>query len=284
MSFCRSSSSPALLVCVAPLVRTAPLILAALLAGSLFGCRTEIEIPRGPVLKELSDRYEDPDGAILSETMAEIAERALSELAAWDNLGHLGFVIDTIEGVGQAVKRAGGAGEGISISGVTYVDNVCPGFSGEAENPDNGHLRMTLTLRDSFVEEVVWGDFTDCKMNFSGIDVKLTSTLDLYLGGPVPLSRLNFDSVLVRAAGEVEIDGEVLEFDESARIIEGDFFEILVPSGGGDIVVGFQDDLTAVSVRTSTGAFCCDFEARFCDGVDGQDCAAPVASGTRFLW
>lgn len=266
----------------------APLRFLALGAVSfplLTGCHEKIDIPEGPDLEALGELYDSPQGTFGPDNMAEIVDQALKELATWEELGRLGFVIETVEGVGEAVREAAGNSEGISLSGVTYVDSVCPGFPGDEEgDPDNGILKMTVTLKDSFVEEVIWGDFTACKMNFGGRNVTLTSSMDLYLGGPVPLSNLRFDAVVIRVEGEVKLEDETTDFSSDARISGGDFFELRVPADGGDVILGFEDDLTSVAVRSLDGAYCCDFDNRSCSQVDGQDCKAPVVEGTRFTW
>jgi hypothetical protein len=254
----------------------------AVCASGLLSCN-ELVVPEGPDLSQIDQLYEEPKGILNEENIQEIVENALVKLQSLENLGKFGFVIDTLENVNETIKSVATADDGsiLKISGSTDVASVCPGPGAKATTASaNGNLTYTITFDRSKIGEVVWGSFNDCVVAFGENVFTINSSMDIYLGGEIPLSDLDIDTLLFRLDGGYTRNDEFfsLAFDFRVR---SDEISIRVPALDGDVIFTFG---LAVAIETREGSFCCDFENRTCFQLEGDSCEGAIAGDLSLSW
>jgi hypothetical protein len=248
------------------------------------GC-SSLEIPRGPNLEEVAEQYDSPEGQLPENEMELFTSAVEVVIETIETLGNLEFVVQTLEEVGKTIRNASKSDNDsfFKITGVSEVESICPGFGDlDATDPGNGTLDFTITFERSFVDEVIWGQFTDCRFQKAGLDVTLNSTMDLFLGEPEPLDRLRLDYLLFRLDGEYTLNGTTDSLGLDFRL-RNDAIEFRVPAVDGDVIVALKEGLEAVSVRAENSSYCCNFDERFCEGLVGNSCDSPT-DGTRISW
>lgn len=236
-------------------------------------------------MEEVAARYDNPDGTLPEVEMKGLEVAVVEALEVLQRLGNLEFVVDALREVGETIRKTASSDSSplVKVSGTSRARRLCPGLeSHPTANEANGRLEFMATFEESFLSEVVWGNFVNCQIHQFGVGVTLNSTMDAYMGGPVPLDRLRFDHLLFRLDGRYtsEERTDTLAFD--FRLVD-DALEVRLPGANGDVIAQVSKGIGAVAIRTASSSFCCDFEQHFCDQLDGDSCdSAPT--GTRLSW
>jgi len=260
--------------------------LSLLLLAEITPACNPLEVPQGPDLTDIAAIYDEPTGQITDENIEEAVNEALRTLSEIEELGNLDFVVQTLNDVGDAIRDVAKQDDGsvIKITAVTEVDQVCPGDEAKASvDPENGTLKFTVTVKDSQVEEVVWGDFAGCQVYEANQALTIDSSMDVYLGGAVPLGDLNLDSLLFRLVGEFRSSSKVTPIDLDFRI-QDDALEIRIPALDGDVVFVVGQGFENFGIETSEGSFCCDFSAKSCFQLEGATCSTAEPGDKMISW
>lgn len=262
-----------------------PLVLAT--SFGLAGCEG-LELPRGPDLAQLGRAYERPDGELDQSELASVIESAQAVYDQVQELQGLEFVIDTVEQVGEAAQEfvAAESGDPLLVDLVSRTDHVCPGQRRVASSdPANGLLHFTLTIDDSVITPVVWGELQACQaLSSEGLPVALDAVVELLLEGELSLARLDLQKFLFRVEGNADVDQVGVPVDLDFRVLADRTVEVRVPSAGGDVVFAFGRLAQRAAVRTRDLSYCCQFGLRRCVEVVSPSCDAERVGDRELTW
>jgi len=253
------------------------------LGGS--ACR-RLHVPEGPDLTAIAAIYDEPTGMVSNENIEEAVNQAMMALSLVEELGSLGFVVETLKDVGEKVKTVAKQDDGslFKVNAVSEVDSICPGSEPKASvREENGDLSFTLTVKNSSIEEVVWGEFVDCQIYQAGQGIVIDSSMDIYLGGRVPLNQLSLNSLLFQLVGEFRSSSKVTPLNLDFRLVD-DTTEIRIPAANGDVIFRFAQRQKQVALQTREGSFCCDFSKNSCFQLGGRSCTDAETGDKVISW
>lgn len=272
----------------------------------LLAC-SRLSLPEGPELATLDAAYDDPQGTVDEETIAEVVALGLRRLDAILGLGRLDFVTESLTDVSEVIKEAG-RGEADShfrLKAVASVDRNCPGDGsddgageGGQGGADSGVLSYTMRVQENGILDTVWGTFSNCEFPdpgemFPGASVlprtpgslvAYDGSMDIYLGGDLKLAELAFERFLFRLVGTFTVGGEDMAIELDFRVQRDRKTEVRVPATDGDVVFSFTPGTTLVELEAGDGSYCCDFEQRNCVLSEGNSCEDLQAGDQVLRW
>ncbi len=250
----------------------------AALAPSAVACRREtIDKPPPPDMADVLMVFEAPTGTFDDATKSAV--KAAADEAAKGLVG-LGLPQKLVDDVRAAVASSQGGDAGVVATepnteaaplfegeGFAKVTRVCGGWAAGAP-PDvaaNGSLALTVTFTDVKLDPVIWGIAERCKLLVGASRLLIdraggdATNLRIHLGGPVALREIGTRPIVVALGASAQIDDRAVRGDVAVRLLPGaSAVEVLVPAGGGQVVVTLSSALVATGVRAKNGTFTCD--------------------------
>lgn len=256
----------------------------------IFAC-SPFEVPEGPDMDALEEKYDEPKGQLSSEHVEELVDEAREAVDRLQKLGGFQFVTETLKKVHDVLHDTSDQdGDGVlPLKGSAHVRLICPGLESKASTEKgNGSLEFRVAFEDSVVQKVIWGTFDDCQMYAYDTGITLNGTIDISLGKHQPLTDLGLEIILIRLDGDVAFEGKTAPLLHDFRLV-GDQIEQRVTTEGGDVIFFFSASLLnkqlgSAGVRTAVGSFCCYFTERACYDLVGDKCDAISSGDTRITW
>lgn len=252
------------------------------------GC-VGVDIPEGPEMDELEASYVDPRGTLPHDDVEALMTGVQAGYSQVEAMGGLDIISSSLEPVSNSLEEVPSekpkVAERIEISGYTEVTRLCPGDGGSSSaGSDGGKLTYNLTIKKNALQEVLWGEFEDCGLDEGSGPARLNGSWSLSLGQPQSIGELGLNWLLFSLDGTLESDDETVPLVRSYRLSPDGTVELSFPAENGDVVFGFQLEQARAFVRTSSDSYCCDFEAKECFAVVGEDCDSADAGGERITW
>ncbi len=268
-------------------------------ALSLIACEDDVDIPAGPDMLPLVAQYNSPTGTLDQQNIKDVADQAVLEFRAIEQLGDLDFVLDTLDAVDDAIADFAAPdgdpdddlGGRVRVTGIARVQTICPGSSDRLDQEANGTLNMNVPFTESRLAPVLFGGFNQCAFQVpdSALGetlVTLDSPINVYVGPGVRFDLRGLQAVLFQLPdGTAKFGtGEPEPFDTDFRRFTDGRLEVRVEVEDGDVVPFINRQTKSAGIRASNASYCCDFGENVCIETSEPQCTKPADGDRRLTW
>jgi hypothetical protein len=253
---------------------------AALLTSAwslLYACDRGIENPTAPDAGGLDGRYENPQGKLSGNNIAEVLADFKDRIDVVNATGQLAVINEVLDRADEhdIVDEQGELDQDpnpkrLVTASLTYTCRGPSKFTDIVDAERYGTMTMQLKLSQHGLYPVVWGTFDHCIESAEGAPFTVGGDYFAVLSD-APRGGLDTLYSFTGAvhAGTVEFDGE-LDF----RVLATGAAEVRVPTDMGDVIIGV-DKRARIIARDVAGEWLCNVVTLRCINMANNQVVEP---------
>ena len=255
--------------------------LVALLVTSLatFGCGDgEFELADPPDLRELGDRYERPTARFDADVAAAFIERYIERRKRLRRADDFKSLTDPLQDFSEATSQEEDGtltidGSPINVDAVITLSGRCRGWSDEPD--ERGTFDLRMTVRQTALVPVGWGDVDDCRgqhtLEGETLRYALSGALSVYIPSLVDSSYPG-SLILSYEFSTFDInDDSFAPWEHSFRLIDNTVEMLFYTEDQASLVFSSDAQDTEIRVRAVNGTWLCNAQERQCESDDSPD-------------